>query len=195
METRIRLATPADAAALLAIYAPVVRETAITFELEPPSLEEMAERVRTTQVVWPWLVLERAGAVAGYAYASSWRARPAYRWAAESTVYVQAGARRHGVGRSVYRSLLACLRLQGYRLAIGGITLPNPASVGLHEALGFQPVGVHRACGYKQGAWHDVGFWQLELGSRDREPAPPRSLSALERSPGWAAAMASGLAD
>jgi phosphinothricin acetyltransferase len=195
MDARIRPATADDAAALLAIYAPVVRETAITFELEPPSVGEIAERVRTIRGRWPWLVLEEAGVVAGYAYASTWRARAAYQWAVESTVYVRANARHRGVGRAVYRALLACLRLQGVRLAIGGITLPNPASVRLHEALGFQCVGVHPACGYKHAAWHDVGFWQLELGARDLDPAAPRAAVEIEGSPAWAAAMASGLDD
>jgi phosphinothricin acetyltransferase len=193
--SRIRPATPADAEALLRIYGPAVRTSAITFEYEVPSVEEFAERVRTVSARWPWLVLDRGGDVAGYAYASTWRARPAYQWAVETTVYVRDDHRRQGVGRAVYRSLLACLRLQGHRLAIGGITLPNAASVALHESLGFRPAGVHRACGFKLGAWHDVGFWELELAPRDdAEPTPPRTPRALEGTAAWDAALASGLA-
>jgi phosphinothricin acetyltransferase len=188
---RIRMATPADAEAVLAIYAPVVRTSAITFEYDVPSAEEIAARVRTITSRFPWLVLERDGAVAGYAYATTWRTRAAYQWAAETTVYVREGCHRRGVGRALYRSLLACLRLQGFRLAIGGITLPNAASVALHEAMGFRAAGVHRACGWKLGAWHDVGFWEVVLAPDDGgEPRPPLAPGDLEAMPEWAAALA-----
>lgn len=185
------MAEPADAMAMLTIYAPFVRDTAVTFEYDVPSLEEFAERVRTVSERWPWLVIERGGAVAGYAYASSWRARAAYQWAVETTVYVHEGHRACGVGRAVYTALLACLRLQGHRMALGGITLPNAASVGLHERLGFRRTGLHRACGRKLGAWHDVGFWELELAPRDgAEPPAPLVPRALAQSPAWIAALA-----
>jgi len=193
-DARIRMADPADAAAMLEIYAPFVRTSAVTFEYAVPPVAEFAERVRTVTARWPWLVLERAGGVAGYAYASAWRARVAYQWAVETTVYVRAGERRRGAGRALYRSLFACLRLQGHRLALGAITLPNPESVALHEALGFRCVGVHRACGHKLGAWHDVGMWELELTARDDvDPPAPVPASALAGRDDWAAAMASGL--
>ncbi len=193
--TRIRPAVDADADAAFAIYAPIVRTSAITFEYEPPSVAELAERIRTVAARFPWLVLERDGGVCGYAYATTWRPRAAYQWTAETTVYVRDDARRRGVGRALYRSLLACLALQGHRMAIGGITLPNAASVGLHEALGFRPSGVHRACGWKLGAWHDVGFWEIALGPDARgEPSPPRAPSALAGTAEWEAAIASGLA-
>ena len=189
----IRMATPDDAAAMLAIYAPFVESTAVTFEYAVPPVAEFAERVRTVTARWPWLVLERAGRIAGYAYASSWRARAAYQWAVETTVYVHADERRRGIGRALYRSLLACLRLQGHRLALGAITLPNPESIALHEALGFRRVGVHRACGHKLGAWHDVGFWEVELAPRDdAAPAEPILPAALAGRPDWQAAVASG---
>jgi phosphinothricin acetyltransferase len=187
---RIRMAAPGDGAAIRAIYAPFVETSAVTFETVVPSVAEVAERVRTVTARWPWLVLERGGVVAGYAYASTWRTRAAYQWSVETTVYVRDDVRRQGVGRALYRSLLACLRLQGFRLAIGGITLPNPASVALHEALGFQRVGVHRACGFKLGGWHDVGFWECELAPRLEEtPAEPRTPSALAGHPAWAEAL------
>lgn len=190
----IRMGRPDDAPAILAIYEPFVRMTAVTFEYAVPAVAEMAERVRTVTARWPWLVLERGDRVAGYAYASTWRARAAYQWAVETTVYVHPDARWRGVGRALYRSLLACLRLQGHRMALGAITLPNAASVALHEALGFGCTGVHRACGYKLGAWHDVGMWELELAPRDDvDPPDPSSPGRLEGTPEWAAALASGL--
>lgn len=190
--SRIRMATADDAAAVLAIYEPVVRTSAITFEYEVPSVDEIATRIRTVTARWPWLVLERDGDVVGYAYATTWRARAAYHWAVETTVYVRDDCHRRGVGRAIYRALLACLHLQGFRLAIGGITLPNAASVGLHEAMGFRPAGVHRACGWKLGAWHDVGFWELALVPAGAgEPAPPLAPSVLAGTAAWLAALAS----
>lgn len=190
---RVRLVRPADLAAVRAIYAPLVETSAITFETEVPSLAELGERARAVTARFPWLVLEQGGVVTGYAYASTWRTRAAYRWSVETTVYVRPDARGRGVGRALYRSLLACLRVQGYRLALGGITLPNPASVALHEALGFRRTGLHRACGFKLGAWHDVGFWECELAPRDDvDPAEPRRPDQLAGDPAWTAAMASG---
>ena len=178
----IRLAAETDAEAMLAIYAPVVRETAISFELEPPSVEEFRSRIRSTLARTPWLVCEIDGDVAGYAYAGPLRTRAAYQWSVEVTVYVHADYRRLGVGSAVYTSLFECLRLQGYMNAYGGIALPNPGSIGLHESMGFFHVGTYRNVGYKLGAWHDVGWWQLELMSPPDEPAPPILLpAALER--------------
>ncbi len=186
----IRLATERDAGAVQAIYAPVVRDTAISFEVEPPSVEEMARRIRETWPCWPWLVLERDGDVLGYAYAGAHRARPAYRWSVDVTIYVGAGARRGGVGRALYTSLLAVLALQGYVTAWAGITLPNAASVGLHEAVGFVPVGVYEAVGFKLGAWRDVGWWQRRLRPLPPDPAPPLDLAAASRLPEWSRALA-----
>lgn len=192
----VRVAAPPDAAAMLAIYAPIVRTSAITFEDEPPSIAEFAERVRTVTARWPWLVHEQDGAVTGYAYATTWRTRAAYQWTVETTVYVHPDAYRRGIARALYRSLAACLRLQGARLAIGAITLPNPGSVALHETCGFRLVGVHRACGHKLGRWHDVGFWELGLAERrDAAPAEPRPPSALVGSAAWDVALRAGLTD
>jgi phosphinothricin acetyltransferase len=191
---QIRTARECDAQGVLDIYGPIVRTSAITFEYEPPSVSEIADRIRTVTARWPWLVCARDDRVLGYAYASSWRARAAYQWAVETTVYVHADAQRRGVGRALYFSLMACLRLLGYRLAIGGITLPNPGSVALHEALGFRAAGVHRGCGWKLGAWHDVGFWELELAPGTAgEPSLPIAASALVSSSAWTRALASGL--
>lgn len=153
----IRTAEESDAEGVLSIYAPVVRETAISFELEPPSLEEMRERIRSLRGRLPWLVCAEGPEVCGYAYADRFRTRAAYQWSAEVTVYVSPTWRRRGVGQALYTSLLEALRLLGYRSAFAGIALPNPASVALHEALGFLPAGTFSTAGFKLGQWHDVG--------------------------------------
>lgn len=189
----IRLASPQDAPGVREIYAPVVRETAISFELEPPSVEEMQKRMAEVVQRMPWLVCEHRGEVLGYAYASPHRARAAYQWSVDVSVYVHAQARRSGVGRGLYRSLVALLALQGYYHAYAGITLPNPASVGLHESLGFTPVGVYRAVGYKLGAWHDVGWWQLTIQALVTPPEPPVDLNTVRESAAWHTALATGL--
>jgi phosphinothricin acetyltransferase len=193
MTAIIRLATPDDAPSVQAIYAPIVRETAISFELEPPTVEEMRKRIAETIEQRPWLVCECRGDILGYVYASQHRTRPAYQWSVDVSVYVQARTRRFGVGRALYHALFAVLRLQGLYQAHAGITLPNPASVGLHESLGFSPVGVYRAVGYKLGAWHDVGWWQLTLQEPAGSPAPLLALRTVCDSPAWQAALATGV--
>ena len=186
----IRLATAADAGAIANIYDPIVAGTAISFELDPPGPVEMGRRVRETLEMTPWLVDESDEGVRGYAYASKHRERAAYRWSVDVTVYVHEDHRRKGVGRALYSALFALLRLQGFHAAHAGITLPNAASVALHESVGFRPVGVYPAVGYKSGAWHDVGWWQLELRPRSGEPAPLRSLPELRRDESWRSALA-----
>jgi L-amino acid N-acyltransferase YncA len=162
----IRHADPArDGAACAAIYAPFVTDTVISLEEEAPDAEQMRARIAATSQAHPWLVAERDGAVVGYAYASRHRERGAYRWAADVTVYVSPEHQREGIGRALYRALLDLLARQGFRTACAGITLPNPGSVGLHEACGFRPVGVYRAIGWKLGAWRDVGWWQCDLAT------------------------------
>ena len=192
MTAEIRLATPDDACGVQAIYAPIVQDTAISFELEPPTVEEMRQRIVKTLGHLPWLVCERRGHILGYVYASQHRTRPAYQWSVDVSVYVHPKARRLGVGRGLYRSLFALLALQGLYQAYAGITLPNPASVGLHESLGFQPIGVYRAVGYTLGAWHDVGWWQLSLRERAEAPTPPMALGTASTLPEWSAALAAG---
>ncbi len=192
MGSEIRLVGESDAEPIQAIYAPIVRDTAISFELEPPSVAEMARRVRETLARWPWLVCERDGELLGYAYASRHRERAAYQWSLDVWVYTRPDARRGGVGRALYGSLLTILALQGYHGAYAGITLPNAASVGLHEAVGFVPVGVYRGVGYKLGAWHDVGWWQRVLLPRLAGPEPPVALPSVRGAAGFAEALASG---
>jgi phosphinothricin acetyltransferase len=172
----IRLATEADAAQVQAIYAPYCASTPISFEAEPPSIEEMARRIRKTLERLPWLVCESGGEVLGYAYASPHRERAAYRWSVDVSVYVRAGRHRSGLGRALYAALLPMLAQLGYFNCYAGATLPNPASVGLHEAMGFRPIGVYRGVGYKQGAWHDVIWWHLPLQPLVSDPPEPRPL-------------------
>ena len=176
----IRAADPSrDGAPCAALYAPFVRETAISFEEEPPTAAAMADRIANVWHRYPWLVAERRGELAGYAYASEHRSRPAYRWAADVAVYVAPGHRRAGVARSLYARLLGLLAAQGIYSACAGITLPNPASVALHESLGFELVGVYRRIGFKVGAWHDVGWWQRELlPAGEQPPDHPRAPAA-----------------
>ena len=179
MSATIRVARPEDAEVILTIYAPIVRETAISFEVEPPPRGEMHERIATTLRQLPWLVCERRGEVLGYVYASPHRARTAYQWSVDVSVYIHAQARRTGMGRALYHAFFELLILQGFYQCYAGITLPNPASVGLHEALGFQPVGVYQAVGYKLGAWHDVGWWQRALQPRPSLLTPPTAFEVL----------------
>jgi phosphinothricin acetyltransferase len=169
----VRDARPEDAAACAAIYAPYVTGTAITFELEPPSTAEMATRIATAQAQYAWLVLEDAGEVVGYAYGSPYKSRAAYRWACEVSVYLEHGRRRRGGGRALYEALFARLAAAGYRTAAAGMTLPNEASEGLHRALGFEPVGVWRRIGWKDGAWHDVAWMQRHLGGAEPPSGEP----------------------
>lgn len=184
----IRLARTEDAAAIRAIYAPYVIDTAISFETEPPSALEMADRIGKTLIGHPWLVDEHDGAIRGYAYASPHRTRAAYRWSVDVAVYVAQSGHRQGLGRGLYRPLFDILRAQRFHAAYAGITLPNDASVGLHEALGFRPVGVYQRVGYKSGAWRDVGWWELALGGGESPAGPPEEplpLAALSLPEYW----------
>lgn len=159
----IRACRPADAAQICAIYNPYVRDTVITFEEEPVAEAEMARRITAVTALLPWLVWEREGAVEGYAYATPWKARSAYRFAAESTVYVSPGSFRGGIGKGLYEALIAELRARGMHCVIGGVALPNPASVALHERLGFTKVAQFLEVGWKLGRRVDVGYWELIL--------------------------------
>ncbi|MBN1965348.1 MAG: N-acetyltransferase [Anaerolineae bacterium] len=188
MAALIRFATADDAAPVLDIYRPVVEGTPTSFETEVPTLAEMQARIATTQ---PWLVCEIGGVVAGYAYAGPFRKRAAYQWSVEVSAYVHADYRRRGVGTALYTALFTLLRAHGIVNAYAGISLPNPASVRLHESVGFTPVGVYRGVGYKFGQWHDVGWWELALVEQPADPQPPVPVLPPEV---VAAAFAAGLA-
>ena len=181
----LRLATARDAAEIQAIYAPYVRDTCISFELEPPSVEEIGRRIGNVLPRWPWLVCERGGEILGYAYASEHRVRAAFRWAVDVAIYVDDGAQRTGVGRALYTALLDLLRLQGFCHAYAGIYLPNPASVGLHQAVGFRPLAVFAQVGYKQGGWRDVGWWHIVLRELPDKPLEPLSVDIVRGHPEW----------
>ncbi len=174
--SRVRCASADDAEGILAIYAPIVRETTISFELEPPTVAEMRRRIETTLAKLPWLVCASGRGTEGYAYASKHRERAAYQWSVDVSVYVVEAMRGKGLGRRLYTSLLGMLQDLGYYSALAGIALPNPASVGLHEAMGFRPIGVYRNIGYKLGAWHDVGWWQKQLREYGEGPEAPRGM-------------------
>lgn len=169
-QATIRDATPDDAAVCAAIYAHYVEHTTTTFEEVPPTADEMAARIAAAQERHAWLVAERDGVVVGYAYGGPFKARAAYRWSCEVSVYLDVTARRGGLGRTLYAVLLAGLESRGLRMACGGVTLPNDASVALHEALGFEPVGTYRRIGWKHGGWRDVAWFQKPLGG-DGPPA------------------------
>jgi L-amino acid N-acyltransferase YncA len=179
----IRPADPArDAAACAAIYAPSVESTPISFEVVPPDAAEFARRIERYSATHQFLVAEDdgdgsgGGEVVGYAYACRWAERAAYDWAVEVSVYVDGGHHGRGVGRALYEDLFPRLRDQGFRVAVAGVTLPNPASIGLHESFGFEPIGTLRDIGWKEGAWRDVGYWQMYLAPPgDEPPEPPRA--------------------
>lgn len=179
---QLRHADPTrDAAACLEIYAPFILGGAVSFEERPPSVSQFAQRIARVSERHPWLVALEGGVIAAFAYAAPHRERPAYRWSCETSVYVHAAHRRRGLGRALYEALFELLVRQGMALALAGVTLPNPASVALHESLGFKPVGVYRRIGFKAGAWHDVGWWQRPLaGLGDREPPEPGPPARLD---------------
>ncbi|WP_127025947.1 arsinothricin resistance N-acetyltransferase ArsN1 family B [Rheinheimera mangrovi] len=160
----IRSATSADATAIAAIYNHYVLNTSVTFEEEAVSTEQMAERIGQVKADGlPWLVLEQSGELLGYAYATKWRIRSAYRFSVESTVYVKDGVTAKGLGSQLYQQLLAELKVLGLHLVIGGITLPNKRSVALHEKFGFEKCGHFQQVGFKFEQWRDVGYWQKLL--------------------------------
>lgn len=192
MDGSIRVATPADGEAVRSIFAPFVESTAISFEVEPPTVSEMADRIETTVRTHPWLVCEVEGGVVGYAAAGALRSSPPYEWTVELSIYVDERARRSGVGRALYASLFAVLELQGYRNAYAVTTLPNPASVGFHERMGFEPVGLFPEVGYKQGQWYDVRWWHRAIGEKLADPRRPTPLSELRGDPRMEKALAVG---
>jgi len=192
MPHSIRLATAADAEQMQAIYAPYCF-TPISFEAAPPTVDEMRGRIEKTMEHYPWVVLDDAGEILGYAYATRHRERSAYRWSVDATVYVRQGKHRRGLGRALYISLLAVLPLQGYVNAYAGVTLPNPASVGLHQAVGFEPVGVYKHVGFKLGIWHDVAWFVRALQVPPGEPSEPKPLMKVYRTTEWENGLQSGL--
>ena len=180
MSVKIRLASKNDAPQILEIYSPIVSSTHISFEHEVPDIRDIAARIAATLKQYPWLVCEIDSCIVGYAYASAFRGRKAYQWTTETTVYVHEAFRLRGVSRALYSTLLAILRQQGYRTAVGVIALPNAASIRAHESLGFREIGVFKSAGFKAGVWRDTGWWQLDLNPFSERPQPPRPFTDLD---------------
>ena len=215
----IRLATTDDAAAIAGIYGPYCDSTVISFEEAAPSPDEMARRITAIMTTRPWIVLERAcgpsearsgrasasgdgapralendnGAIVGYAYASAHNERAAYRWSVSTAIYIDRACHRRGAGRALYTTLFELLRHLGYYTAVAGITVPNPASVGLHETMGFELVGEYRDIGFKQAAWRNVAWYQAPIQPLAPEPREPRSIHELIGGPEWREAVQHGL--
>lgn len=197
---QIRFADQGDAAQIASIYAPYCGDdSAVSFEIEPPSAAQMRDRITRIGETYPWLVADESGEILGYVYACSHRERAAYRWSIDVAVYVHPQHRRQGIARILYETLFDLLRWQGFTAAHAGITVPNASSVGLHESLGFRLVGIYPRVGFKAGQWRDVGWWQLALGVGDASvdnksasqgtqpttPTEPIAASAARRSPEW----------
>jgi phosphinothricin acetyltransferase len=189
----IRLATLGDAAAVAAIYAPYCDGSAVSFEQTAPTPAHMADRIATVAARRPWIVLEDNGAVVGYAYAAPHNDRWAYRWSVNTAIYIRGTHHRRGAGRALYAALFDLLRHLGYYRAVAGITLPNPASVGLHESVGFELVGVYRDIGYKLGAWRDVAWYQAAIQPVPPEPPEPRAIGDVHGTAEWHDAVTRGL--
>ena len=189
----IRLATIDDAAAVADIYAPYCEGSAVSFEQFAPGVEQMQLRIAGVVAHRPWIVLDDAGAVAGYAYAAPHNDRWAYRWSVNTAIYISRAHHRRGAGRALYSTLFDLLRHLGYYRAVAGITVPNAASVGLHEAMGFELVGVYRDIGYKLGAWRDVAWYEAPIQPVPAEPQEPRPVQSLHGTPEWDEAVARGL--
>ena len=181
---RVRHADPdRDAAACAAVYAPYVNPGVASLEERPPEPPEFRERIRIISRDYPWLVAEIDGEVVGYAYASRHRDRASYRWSADVTVYISAAHHRRGVGRALYGALFELLVRQGVYEACAGITLPNASSVGLHESLGFVPIGVYENIAYKFGSWRSTGWWRKTLQPH-RDDQPPGRARTPGTTPG-----------
>jgi L-amino acid N-acyltransferase YncA len=181
----IRLATPDDASAIADIYRPAVVERPSSFELIPPDAEEMARRIDENLRTAPWLVYEHADEVIGYANGTIHRQRPAYRWTIETSIYVDPAAHGQGIGRQLYTALLTALGYQGFRTAVAGVTLPNEASVALHQKMGYTPVGVFHHIGHKFGGWRDVAWFERPLATYEETPEEPRTMQELLADPAF----------
>ncbi len=177
----LRLATPADAKSILAIYSPYIENTSFTFETEVPSVDDFAERIRTYLLNWPWLVCEIDGEIAGYAYATRHRERTAYQWCTEGSVYIHDDFQRAGIAKALYSSLFEILEKQGFRNVYAVINLPNDKSVAFHESCGFKHFATYEKVGYKLGKWKNVGWWRLILNEFGDEPAVPVKFASLDK--------------
>jgi len=175
----VRTATTSDARAILDIYAQHVLKSFCTFESEVPAINEVKERIKKCIELRPWLVCVIDGLLVGYVYASSHRERVAYQWSCESSVYTHSDFSGAGIGQQLYKTLFDILKMQGYRNVYAGITLPNEASIKLHEKIGFTHLATYENVGYKLGEWKNVGWWKLRLNDYDPNPSPPLKFSEM----------------
>ncbi|MBO9714408.1 GNAT family N-acetyltransferase [Sphingomonas sp.] len=177
----IRAAKSEDAAAIAAIYAPYVLTGTVSFEFEPPDAAAMQARMEASCGLFPWIVATNSEGVGvlGYAYATKFRERPAYRYVVETSVYVSGAAQGQGLSRLLYEALLTTLRTQGFTQAIAVISLPNESSIKAHEAVGFRRAGQLREIGFKEGRWVDIGMWQRELNDSAIPPVEPKPFSEV----------------
>jgi len=179
---KIRLATEEDGASLLEIYSGFITDTAITFEVEVPSVSEFRKRISNILEKFPWLVCEIDGETVGYAYASKHRERAAYQWAVDLSIYIKPEYHRKHIATALYTALMELLKMQGFYNAYAGVTLPNVKSERFHEFFGFKPVGVYHKVGYKLGEWRDVKWFELELADHSGIPAPTKSIDEIKGS-------------
>lgn len=177
----IRLATPDDAASILAIYAPYIETTSFTFETETPTVDQFAKRISNYLENWPWLVCEIDGKIAGYAYGTLYRERTAYQWCTESSVYIHDDYLKMGIAKALYGALFEILKRQGFRNIYAVINLPNDRSVAFHESLGFKHFADYEQVGYKLGKWKTVGWWRLVINDFGLEPEPPTMFKGLNK--------------
>jgi len=176
--TSIRAAERRDIPRILAISNWAAMNTAANFAVEPETLESWQAEWEHGHRMFPWLVaVEQAGAVAAFAKAGPWKGRCAYNWTAETSIYVDHTFHGQGIGTAIYQPLIETMRAQGYRTLLAGITVPNPASIRLHEHFGFRRVALLERVGWKFGRWHDVGYWELHLQEADAPPGPIRAVS------------------
>lgn len=189
---RVRLARASDAARIAEIYRPATEDRGVSFEAIAPDSVEMEERISKTLVRFPWLVVEEGGIIAGYAYASRHRERPAYTWSAEVSIYVDQSLHRGGVGRQLYSTLFGLLRLQGIQSVFAGIILPNPPSLAFHHRMGFVDIARYPHVGYKAGQWCDTVWLQHDIGTHPVPPPPFRPITELLADPAAVALLASG---
>lgn len=195
MNRLIRLATASDAEAILAIYAPYCGESTVSFELSPPSVEEMRQRMAGLAAKYPWIVCEEGCGVVAYAYAGPHHVRAAYVWSVTTSVYVADAHQGRGIGRGMYGSLIELLKLQGFINAVALIAVPHAASTALHAAVGFGRVGVYQHIGFKCGTWIDVELWQKQLAPPPAVPAPPMTIADASALPAWPTAMSAGVGE
>jgi phosphinothricin acetyltransferase len=177
----VRPAEPSDASAIAGIYRPYVESGTVSFETKAPDTGQMRSRMLASDGFLPWLVVVEGeagaeGTVIGYAYATPFRDRPAYRYTVETSVYLAQGTQGKGNGRQLYHALIDTVRTQGFAHAISVLTLPNDWAIRLHESVGFKRTGVLREAGYKDGRWIDVGFWQCELNQASLPPLEPKAF-------------------